>query len=745
MGKPYTIKRLFNSMNGNPQKVRYLKPFHKNIPTYVRSYNGNKIILHKIKGCTYSGIKSVYRITLENGKTIKTTECHRMMTQRGWVPTGHLEIGKDTIICDDMKCNGKTTKKRKTHDTFVQNLWHHPYAPTTKTANTARGHTKRIEIHRAIFEAALNFMTLDQYKITLRTDPEQAKSMSFLDPKKWHIHHKDGNHYNNDINNLNATPVKEHLEIHGDYNAFGQGIPTYSTVKSIKYIGLEETYDIECEDPHHNFVANGMVVHNSGKTELFIELSDRFVAETGKAVLILSHLGLLTTQTAKRFQKRKPKLKVGILQAGEYPRKDADVVIGTMQTSRGDNHAAILDAKLTKKVGLIIVDEAHYLYCPSYDKVFSKWAEAKIVGVTATPFRNKQLMTGFFDEIAYSISLRELIDGGYLVEPKLHEITQKGDDPEGTLAQTVALYKQEQPTAPGIVYVDSIVNAGLIRQMFESEGISARTITSEITGSDRDDILKSFEMGKTQVLCNVNVLTAGFDGPRVKTIMMPFGCGSPTQYLQRIGRGLRTHDGKTHCDVYVFGRTPAIAGGIYQQFHQEALTNKKKKENETVFDDLTYGDLSTEEYEWTQTVIHACHKLKALGSQRLSDILAHKDFPQKFMSNIAEMIQRMAKLNPTTPTSIPMSDKQEAVLLKAGFKADKIKDWSISEANIIIGLLMQPHTASIGNKWVFASGKHAGKHVKDVPWAYKRFVVDNLPNSPVAKLIREYHNQAFQS
>lgn len=483
----------------------------------------------------------------------------------------------------------------------------------------------------------------------------------------------------------------------------------------------------------------------AGKTEIFIEVSDHWCANNNTGVLILSHLGLLTTQTFKRFRKRKPKLKAGILQAGEYPTSDARVVIGTMQTSRADSHTTVLDAKLAKKIGLIIVDEAHYLYCNSYDKVFAKYPEAKILGVTATPFRNKQLMTGFFDEIAYSISLKELIDDKYLVEPKLHEITQKGDDPEGTLAQTVALYKQEQPSAPGIVYVDTMVNAGLIRQMFESEGISARTITSEITGSDRDDILKSFECGHTQVLCNVNVLTAGFDGPRVKTIMMPFGCGSPTQYLQRIGRGLRTSEGKTHCDVYVFGNTPAIAKGLYQQFHQEAMTNKKRKDNETVFDDLSYGDLSKEEYEWTQAVITACNKLKILGEKRLSDILAHKDFPQKFMSNIAEMIKRM----PSAPQNLhrnseKLSDRQLKVLTDYGFKYDRAKDFTVSEANTLIGLILQPHTASIGNKWVFASGKHAGKHVKDVPWAYKRFVVDNMPQSPVAKLIREYHSTITQ-
>ena len=32
------------------------------------------------------------------------------------------------------------------------------------------------------------------------------------------------------------------------------------------YECFDRTYDIECEEPYHNFVANGLVVHNSGKT-----------------------------------------------------------------------------------------------------------------------------------------------------------------------------------------------------------------------------------------------------------------------------------------------------------------------------------------------------------------------------------------------------------------------------------------------------------------------------------------------
>jgi thymidylate synthase (FAD) len=44
-----------------------------------------------------------------------------------------------------------------------------------------------------------------------------------------------------------------------------------SKVVSIRYVGVEPTYDISVDGPHHNFVGNGMIVHNS-----YNELSARY-------------------------------------------------------------------------------------------------------------------------------------------------------------------------------------------------------------------------------------------------------------------------------------------------------------------------------------------------------------------------------------------------------------------------------------------------------------------------------------
>jgi 5-methylcytosine-specific restriction endonuclease McrA/DNA-binding XRE family transcriptional regulator len=49
--------------------------------------------------------------------------------------------------------------------------------------------------------------------------------------------------------------------------------PKFCRIRSVTYAGEQDTFDIEMEGPHHNFVANGIVTHNS-------QLSQRYVDES---------------------------------------------------------------------------------------------------------------------------------------------------------------------------------------------------------------------------------------------------------------------------------------------------------------------------------------------------------------------------------------------------------------------------------------------------------------------------------
>lgn len=259
LGRKVTLKDMYEKTNGISKR----KNWNKDIPTNVRSYIEKEglIRLNEVDCVTYSGKKMVYRLTLADGKSLKATIEHKIMTDKGFVELGNLKTG-DMVMVDNIV--GKK-KKEVSESTYRQTRRektkcvgkYHPYSKSSD------GYSWRVEYHRALYEANLNNMSLDEFCIACKS----PNTLKFIDPNVHHIHHIDGNHSNNVIENLQCLTKEEHCRIHGDYKHFGHGKPEYSAVVSIEEVGIEDTYDITCfENP--NFNANDIIVHNSGKSLL---------------------------------------------------------------------------------------------------------------------------------------------------------------------------------------------------------------------------------------------------------------------------------------------------------------------------------------------------------------------------------------------------------------------------------------------------------------------------------------------
>lgn len=51
-------------------------------------------------------------------------------------------------------------------------------------------------------------------------------------------------------------------------------VPRAVRIRTVTYLGEQETYDLEMDGPHHNFVANGIVTHNSQLSQRYVDESD---------------------------------------------------------------------------------------------------------------------------------------------------------------------------------------------------------------------------------------------------------------------------------------------------------------------------------------------------------------------------------------------------------------------------------------------------------------------------------------
>jgi superfamily II DNA or RNA helicase len=79
---------------------------------------------------------------------------------------------------------------------------------------------------------------------------------------------------------------------------------------------------------------------------------------------------------------------------------------------------------------------------------------------------------------------------------------------------------------------------------FLEVGVNAEHVDGETPGEERKAILSRFQTGQTQVLCNVGIVTTGYDEPSVEIIIVNRATTSLPLWLQMAGRGSRIFGGK---------------------------------------------------------------------------------------------------------------------------------------------------------------------------------------------------------
>lgn len=246
------------SDNGAESRMR---PWDVSIPTMVARAVGGVVRLGRIENAWFSGDKETYALTTDTGRSIHATSIHPFLTQDGdWKKLGDIVPG------DVLQVNVGRSKKGPGPKTYYKTLrtQFHP-------SQTYRGNNVfSVPIHRAMVEADMNTLTLKQFAWIVKHDRGRSAELTYL-PTTSIVHHKNGDTMDNTLSNLE---VLDSVKAHSDEHEWGNNVLWqigFETVLSVEYFGVEPTYDIEVSDDPHNFLANGFVVHNTGKTTTLIE------------------------------------------------------------------------------------------------------------------------------------------------------------------------------------------------------------------------------------------------------------------------------------------------------------------------------------------------------------------------------------------------------------------------------------------------------------------------------------------
>jgi len=134
----------------------------------------------------------------------------------------------------------------------------------------------------------MNGLSTEELIRVCRTEEAEARKLVFLDPAEFAVHHLDHDHTNNAIGNLQPLRHGDHARAHDPAQHLLRR-PRTAGVRTIERHGYEHTYDLVCTPENPNFVANGIIVHNSGKSLIYMTASRLLDART---LILVSTKGL---------------------------------------------------------------------------------------------------------------------------------------------------------------------------------------------------------------------------------------------------------------------------------------------------------------------------------------------------------------------------------------------------------------------------------------------------------------------
>lgn len=326
-----------------------------------------------------------------------------------------------------------------------------------------------------------------------------------------------------------------------------------------------------------------------GKTPVIATICKDVAGAWGGKVVILAHVKELLQQSANKLHDICPEVPFGIYSAG-LNRRDLHypVTIAGIQS-------IYKRAPMLGKVDLILVDEAHLIppdgegmYQTFLNEMRSLNPQLRIGGLTATPYRtstgNICTPEGILNEICYEISVKELIVKGYLTKLKtkaskikvdLSEVHVRGGeylaeeledamaDSEIVRAAIEELLSLADKRKSVLIFACGVDHAKeIVGRLSIDHCISCGLVTGETPAEERANTLQAFKDGNLKYLCNINVLTTGFDAPHIDCVAMMRPTLSPGLYYQMVGRGFRIHPGKENCLVLDYGENVKRHGPI---------------------------------------------------------------------------------------------------------------------------------------------------------------------------------------
>lgn len=333
----------------------------------------------------------------------------------------------------------------------------------------------------------------------------------------------------------------------------------------------------------------------------------------------------------------------------ELAQRPTLVIASSQQmVARLESHDPFAGAVLAR-ARLVVVDEAHHALARGHQRLIEEYErrrhpqQRRTLGLTATPGRSNLLdpeesrkLAELFGRV---LIVPQVADrGGALAwfqrEGYLSELRQRSLEAPSQVAQTLGKLKRiDEMDQTGyrdftqafleivgedsmrnrfilehltrldaerrhmLVFCCNVAQAELLAQALLVQGTPAGVIHHQIDSRDRHHTIAQFRRRELRILFNVEVLTTGFDAPKVDTIVMCRPTLSRVLYEQMVGRGMRgpRMGGTEWCEIVDF----TTNFGKFQEpqaweFFWSEWTRPESENLESLFQNLGWSVVAAE-------------------------------------------------------------------------------------------------------------------------------------------------------
>jgi DNA repair protein RadD len=309
-------------------------------------------------------------------------------------------------------------------------------------------------------------------------------------------------------------------------------------------------------------------------------------------IVTVPTIGLID-QTVEKFWKEGIR-DIGVIQAN-HPLTDyvKPVQVASVQTLQRRYRSTDALSRSVPTADVILIDEVHRWF-----DFYEAWlgsaaiSDIPVIGLTATPWTRG--LGKHFNRLIVGATTKELIGGQYLApfrvfapaSPDLTGVrTVAGDYREDDLGQAmnkaelvadvVDTWMERGQNRPTLCFAVDRTHAKHLQAKFQAAGIVAGYIDAYTDRTDRNRIAAAFHRGEIKVVCNVGCLTTGVDWD-VRCIILARPTKSKILFVQMIGRGLRTADGKDDCLVLDHSDNHLRLGFVTDIHHDELDDGKSR-------------------------------------------------------------------------------------------------------------------------------------------------------------------------